>query len=328
VDCSVDENGVATSVATVGHERWLAVFLQFDRVLDDERVDGNGQAVFFVRNESYKLVVRQGASAAAGDAVRVALDDEMLLVCDVKRSQGVNTILNAVIDTTRRQGFVHTDAEHIELAEHVWSLITSSTVQGALEEIDAYLDGDLRDQADANKGAALIGFAAEGGLDGLAAGTLRDALIELSDKVTAHKAALTAGAHSTSNINGLSITTGTVNITGDPLNDYLLALQTWIYSNVARRLGSGTEASLAAGGTSTIIAGLAQAPTSVKVRAAKTTWAANDWLLHGTDIVDADWSLEEIAVESHVQGGGTYNVIVKNNSSVTLRIYVEAYRVG
>lgn len=244
VDVSVDENGVPTTVATVGHERWLAVFVGFDRNLDDERIDGNGQAVFFVRDESFQIIVRQGASAAAGTAVKVALDDQLLLVCDIKRSQGVATILDAVIDTSRRQGFVMTDAEHIELAEHVWSVVTSGTVQGALEELDAAADAaataltDLANQADAAKGAALVGFAAEGGLDGLAAGTLRAALSELSDKVTDHKASLKTGAHHAGNILGPNIDSGTVTLTGDTLNDYLLALQTYVEGHVTDTAGA------------------------------------------------------------------------------------------
>lgn len=240
VDVSVDENGVPTTVATAGHERWLAVFVGFDRNLDDERIDGNGQAVFFVRDESFQIIVRQGASAAAGTAVKVALDDQLLLVCDIKRSQGVATILNAVIDTSRRQGFVMTDASHIELAEHVWSVIESSTVQGALEELDAAVDAlnDISNQDDAAKGAALVGFAAEGGLDGLAAGTLRAALIELSDKVTDHKKSLKTGAHHVGNITGPNIDSGTVTLTGETLGDYLLALQQYAEAHVTDAAGA------------------------------------------------------------------------------------------
>ena len=41
VDCSGDLVGIPTSVATPGNERWLALFLRFDRQLSDPRTDGN-----------------------------------------------------------------------------------------------------------------------------------------------------------------------------------------------------------------------------------------------------------------------------------------------
>ncbi len=68
VDCAVDLVGIPTDVATVGNERWLGIFLRFKRLLSDPRTDGNSQQVFFRRDESFELVVRQAPEGAIGVA--------------------------------------------------------------------------------------------------------------------------------------------------------------------------------------------------------------------------------------------------------------------
>ena len=45
VDCSVDLVGIPTAVSGPANERWLAIFLRFDRQLSDPRTDGNAQQV-------------------------------------------------------------------------------------------------------------------------------------------------------------------------------------------------------------------------------------------------------------------------------------------
>lgn len=50
VDLSIDHSGIPTEVSTSGNERWLAVFLKFERLLSDPRTDGNSQQVFFRRD--------------------------------------------------------------------------------------------------------------------------------------------------------------------------------------------------------------------------------------------------------------------------------------
>ncbi|MFH0899617.1 MAG: hypothetical protein V2A73_03185, partial [Pseudomonadota bacterium] len=66
VDCTVDGSGIPTEVMVAGNERWLAVSLKFDRLLSDPRTDGNSQQVFFRRDESFQIVVRQAPEGAAG----------------------------------------------------------------------------------------------------------------------------------------------------------------------------------------------------------------------------------------------------------------------
>lgn len=66
LDLSVDSNSVPTTVAGVGNEKWLSIFIAFDRALSDPRVDGNGVPLQYRREESFQFIVDQGAESAAG----------------------------------------------------------------------------------------------------------------------------------------------------------------------------------------------------------------------------------------------------------------------
>jgi len=106
VSCAADLVGIPTEVATAGHERWLGVFLRFRRLLSDPRTDGDLKQIFFRRDESFELVVRQAPEGPVGSATKVALQADELLVCDVLRRPGQTQIMASDIDTTRRQVFV------------------------------------------------------------------------------------------------------------------------------------------------------------------------------------------------------------------------------
>ena len=66
LNLAVDSNAVSTAVANPGNEKWLSVFIEFDRALSDPRVDGNGVPLLYLRAESFQFVVDQGAENAAG----------------------------------------------------------------------------------------------------------------------------------------------------------------------------------------------------------------------------------------------------------------------
>ena len=105
-DVSVDDSNASTTVVGVGNERWLSLFVQFDRLLSDPRTDGNSNSVYFVRDESYKFKLVAGAEAAVGLAVRPSLITDGILLADINRTQGQTQILNADISTTRRQDYI------------------------------------------------------------------------------------------------------------------------------------------------------------------------------------------------------------------------------
>lgn len=141
VDCAVDLVGIPTDVATAGNERWLGVFLRFKRQLSDPRTDGNSQQVFFRRDESFELVVRQAPEGVIGVAPKPALQADELLLCDVRRRPGQTQILVADIDTSRRQAFIFAQGSSVSVVTGTWSILQplAATVQAALDETDAEL---------------------------------------------------------------------------------------------------------------------------------------------------------------------------------------------
>lgn len=103
VNVAVDSTNTSTAVAGVGNEKWLSVFIRFDRALSDQRTDGNSDTVWFVRDESYEFVVTQGAEALSGAGVRPALLADAVLLADVRLVHSQTQVLDADISTTRRQ---------------------------------------------------------------------------------------------------------------------------------------------------------------------------------------------------------------------------------
>jgi hypothetical protein len=236
-----DVSGVSTEVMQPNGERWLGVFLRFDRVLSDERTDGNSQRVFFRQDESFEIVVRQGAEAAAGDAVRVPLQEDELLVCDVRRVAGADRVLAEHIDVSRRQAFVFARGDSVGVFTELWRTLepTAPQLQATLDEIDALFarhfageahrhrsrDVDhtpsgfvtastvqgaidetaakLASATDGAPGASLIGADAVVGLPrALAAGSVDAQLSTLLGYLNAHLAAASA-AHSAAAIRAL-----------------------------------------------------------------------------------------------------------------------------
>lgn len=108
VSVANDSAGVTTSVSGGGNEKIVSVFVEFDRALSDPRTDGNGATVYFVRDESYKFHIKQGAEAAAGAAVAPALEASKILLADITRTFGQTQILNANISTSRREDAIVT----------------------------------------------------------------------------------------------------------------------------------------------------------------------------------------------------------------------------
>lgn len=100
VDLSVDENSVSTAVASPGNSKIISLFVQFDRVLTDPRVDGNSLTVYFDRAESFKFVVVQGAEAVS--PTPPALITGSILIADVTRIFGQTSFVTGDIDTSSR----------------------------------------------------------------------------------------------------------------------------------------------------------------------------------------------------------------------------------
>lgn len=142
VNCAVDYTGIPTEVSQAGNERWLGVFLKFDRLLSDPRTDGNSQQVYFRRDEHFQILVRQGAEASGGSAQKVPLQEDEILVCDIRRTAGQTQIAEADIDQFRRQAFVFSTGSAVEIDPRTWDHISPSlnTVQAAFDSADRVFD--------------------------------------------------------------------------------------------------------------------------------------------------------------------------------------------
>lgn len=105
VDLSVDEVGAPTTVASGGNEKTLAIFVEFERNLQDPRLDGNGATVFFDVDESIKFNVVQSPEASVGTSVPPPLRGDQILLADVTRIFAQTAFLNADIDQSRRENF-------------------------------------------------------------------------------------------------------------------------------------------------------------------------------------------------------------------------------
>ena len=178
VNLAVDAGGVPTEVTAAGEERWLAVFLRFDRLLSDPRLDGTSREVFFRRDESFVLFVRQGDSAPAGRASRVPLEDDALLVCDMRLEAAQTQILASHIDTTRRQAFVFAKGSAIGVDPSAWTYFRPAvpTVQASLDVIDAQAGSHLQGGRPRHGGTD-IDQAPTGFLTGRTLGALFDELV-------------------------------------------------------------------------------------------------------------------------------------------------------
>jgi hypothetical protein len=182
VNCAIDLVGIPTDVATAGNERWLGIFLRFKRQLSDPRTDGNSQQVFFRRDESFELVVRQAPEGPAGLAPKHALQPDELLVCDVRRRPGQTQILSADLDLTRRQAFIFAQGTAVAVQTGTWTILSplGNTVQAAFDEVDAELHDHFTGSTRRHSASA-VDYTPHGFIG---AGDVQAALDELVDGLT------------------------------------------------------------------------------------------------------------------------------------------------
>jgi hypothetical protein len=239
VNLAVDATGIPTDVSTVGQERWVGVFLRFHRLLSDPRTDGNSQQVFFRRDESFEVVVRQGPQAASGSAPKVPLVDDELLLCDVRRTAGQTQVLSIDIDVSRRQAFLFAQGTAVGVAAGLWKVIakTVTTVQTALDAVDALLAGHFGASA-TRHGAQDVDYAPHGFLAGT---TLKAALDELVDDLASQTG--TPGA----------VRVGTKDTPGVPhalaassVDAHLTAILGWLNGHVGAAAGAHAATAISA----------------------------------------------------------------------------------
>lgn len=227
-DMSVDSSSVSTAVSGAGNEKWVSLFAAFDRALSDPRVDGNSNTVFFVRNETFKFVVTQGAEAGSGLAARPSLDSTNILLADVKLVQGQTQILNANVSYTRTERLFNITGGHYAL--------TSSTIRDAMTQVVAGLN-DLYNGA-ATFAASRINYA--GGGSWLDSSTNPAATAEAQfDKMISDLTTTTTGASGADKIGAGAITQTSFTISAGSLQTVLGNLSQAAFSQYG---GGGTWA--------------------------------------------------------------------------------------
>ncbi|MFH0900563.1 MAG: hypothetical protein V2A73_08030, partial [Pseudomonadota bacterium] len=240
VDCAVDHSGIPTGVTVAGKERWLGVFLRFDRLLSDPRTDGNSQQVFFREDESFELVVRQSPEGSIGAALKVSLQDDELLVCDVLRRSGQTQILAGDIDSSRRQAFVFASGSAVEVLSGLWSAIAPAarTVQSALDSVDSIIAGHLGGTA-YRHAAGHVDYTPHGFVS---AGNVQAAVDELVDDLSS----ATAGNPGASRI-GADAVVGIPNaLAASNVDSQLSQLLGWLNSHVGAAAGAHNASAIAA----------------------------------------------------------------------------------
>jgi hypothetical protein len=135
VDVSQDHSAVSTAVAGAGNEKYVSVFLKFQRVESDPRIDGYGATVYFEQDEGYLFYITQGAEAPAGTATPPALETDGVLVCDILMTFGMTQVLNANIETTRRQAVFQMD-----MTGRYAGLTLKGTAKDAVDTLVSWID--------------------------------------------------------------------------------------------------------------------------------------------------------------------------------------------
>jgi hypothetical protein len=93
---------VVTTIPTAGNERWVSLYIYFDRQLLDPQIDGSGDTVYFDQPESFVFEVDKGTEAASPTNL-AALKSGKILLADFRIDEN-----SAVLETdlTRRQGWL------------------------------------------------------------------------------------------------------------------------------------------------------------------------------------------------------------------------------
>lgn len=278
VDCSVDDAGLPTAVAAVGKERWLGVFLRFDRLLSDPRTDGNSQQVYFRRDESFQLVVRQGAEANAGAAQKLALQPDELLVCDVLRRFGQTQLVAGDLDASRRQSFKFVTGDAVEVVSGAWAAIAPAvpTVQAAFDAADELLAEHFRGTAHLHTAAHVAatphGF--------LAATNVQAALDELVDDL----ATSTAGSPGALRVGADAVAGAPNALPAGTVDSQLAQLLGWLNAHLAAPVRAHAASAISAAPHNTISGTNVQAQLQEIVTAlAATTAGAAGATLVGAD---------------------------------------------
>ncbi len=213
-DVSQDFNNVTTSVTSPGNNKWISLFAVFDRDLSDPRVDGNSLTVYFEVAESFSFKVVQSVEAPV--PTRPSLDGTNILLCDIARAFGQTTIVNANIDTTRRELTFNSGGSPRSIAK--------GKVSEAIADLLGYYNNHVGGSADRHAATA-VDYA--GGTTWQDGTTNPATTVELQlDKVITDLRGTSAGNSGAHKIGADAQTVGTFSLSAGTLRSQLTSLLT------------------------------------------------------------------------------------------------------
>src|SRR5581483_11223158 len=134
-------NNTPINLPSAGNEMWVSLFLYFDRLGSDPRVDGFGNPIFFRISDSFKFYLVQGTPAAIGLAIKPTLPgDNSLLLGDIYLRDTTTDISGPNLDFSRKQGFTRIqDSMQSIKTESISSLLNPNleTLNSILSSLDS-----------------------------------------------------------------------------------------------------------------------------------------------------------------------------------------------
>ncbi|MDJ0767107.1 MAG: hypothetical protein QNJ97_29305 [Myxococcota bacterium] len=240
VDCSIDYTGIPTQVSSSGNERWLGIFLRFDRLLSDPRTDGNSQQVYFRQDESFQIRVRQSPEGPIGSAPKVPLVENELLVCDIRRTAGQTQLFEVDIDQSRRQAFIFAKGDAVEIASALWTAIQPAvaTVQAAFDSVDDILASHLNG-SNHRHSAGQVDYTPHGFVD---ANTVQGAVDELVDDL----ASTDPGSSGASLVGSDAVADAPNALPPGSIHSQLIQVLNWLNTHISASSGAHNASAIAA----------------------------------------------------------------------------------
>lgn len=135
VNCAFDYLTQPTAVTVPGNSRFVDVYVVFDRVGSDPRIDATNTTVYFVQEESFAFEIHQGAEAPS-PAAPIGPSDGVLLA-RITRTFGQTSIVNADIDTAVKESVVKISSNAITIEAGTFT----DALQLLLDELVTHIDG-------------------------------------------------------------------------------------------------------------------------------------------------------------------------------------------
>lgn len=231
VSIEYDYLGNPTAVTTPGNFKYVDIYLVFDRVPSDPRLDATNTTVYWVQDEGFGFDVVQGAESLTPSAPPVLADG--VLYARVQLAFGQTQVLNENINVDVRDELFRITGPHLEvIAQSIGSALTQ-----IVDRYNSHVDGSLDPHTGVSVAYAGSGAFANG--DTLVSSNLQSAIDEVVNKLAS--ILTTSGTHRIgsfaipSSIGGSTIAAGTLfsilTALRSATNIEVAALASWLGGN-------------------------------------------------------------------------------------------------